>query len=234
MVEPAPPDSDQEVILSIVVPEPKPAPVPVGGPKEDDEPEAVDDTGALDTPPVPPADADEDARAAPAAALEDAFERRLAGGVGAVARGQDGHGEALVAAGEQRDLVVDGARARAPAALEVDAPVGQVEPPDAPALGGDDLAQQPQAVRAVARRQQRVDAQEEAGLVARGDLREAPDRRGGAEAGHARGAREPVEAARGRRGRRSPRPRRRRTSGPSAPAAGARRRAAGGRGRSRV
>jgi len=54
LVEPAPPESEEEVTLSVIKPE-KPAPVPVGG-GEDDEPEAVDDTGALDTPPVPPTD----------------------------------------------------------------------------------------------------------------------------------------------------------------------------------
>ena len=57
MVEPAPEGSEDEISLSIVKPAPKPAPVGVGGRKEgDDEPEAVDDTGALDTPPVPPSD----------------------------------------------------------------------------------------------------------------------------------------------------------------------------------
>src|SRR4051812_9654153 len=54
MVEPAPEGSDEEISLSIVKPE-TPAPVPVGG-GDKEEPEAVDDTGALDTPPVPPAD----------------------------------------------------------------------------------------------------------------------------------------------------------------------------------
>ena len=52
---------------------------------------------------------------------EDAFERLLARGVGAVVRGEDGDRDPLLAAHEQRDLVVDGARARAPAALEVHA-----------------------------------------------------------------------------------------------------------------
>ena len=53
----APEGSEDEISLSIVKPAPKPAPVGVGGRKEgDDEPEAVDDTGALDTPPVPPSD----------------------------------------------------------------------------------------------------------------------------------------------------------------------------------
>ena len=53
MVEPAPEGSDEEIKLSVVKPE-QPAPVPVGGGK--DEEDAVDDTGALDTPPVPPSD----------------------------------------------------------------------------------------------------------------------------------------------------------------------------------
>jgi ATP-dependent Clp protease ATP-binding subunit ClpC len=57
MVEPAPEGSDEEVKLSIVKPPvEKPAPVGVGGRKENDDAEQVDDTGALDTPPVEPAD----------------------------------------------------------------------------------------------------------------------------------------------------------------------------------
>jgi ATP-dependent Clp protease ATP-binding subunit ClpC len=57
MVEPAPEGSEEEISLSIVKPAPKPAPVGVGGRKEgEDEPEAVDDAGALDTPPVQPTD----------------------------------------------------------------------------------------------------------------------------------------------------------------------------------
>jgi ATP-dependent Clp protease ATP-binding subunit ClpC len=55
MVDTAPEGSEEEVTINIVMPEPKPAPVAVGGPKEGDS-EAVDDTGALDTPPLPPSD----------------------------------------------------------------------------------------------------------------------------------------------------------------------------------
>jgi ATP-dependent Clp protease ATP-binding subunit ClpC len=55
MVEPAPDGSEEEVKLSIIKPSERPAPVGVGGRKEG-EPEPVDDTGALDTPPVPPTD----------------------------------------------------------------------------------------------------------------------------------------------------------------------------------
>ena len=58
LVEPAPEGSDEEIKLSIIKPLDlqKPAPVGVGGRKEgEDEPTAVDDTGALDTPPVTPA-----------------------------------------------------------------------------------------------------------------------------------------------------------------------------------
>src|SRR5690349_19769787 len=56
MVDKAPEGSDEEVTLNIIKPAEQPAPVGVGGRKEGDEPEAVDDTGALDTPPVPPSD----------------------------------------------------------------------------------------------------------------------------------------------------------------------------------
>src|SRR5689334_17936244 len=57
MVEPAPEGSEEEVKLSIVKPPvEKPAPVGVGGRKEGDDAEQVDDTGALDTPPVEQSD----------------------------------------------------------------------------------------------------------------------------------------------------------------------------------
>jgi ATP-dependent Clp protease ATP-binding subunit ClpC len=56
MVEPAPEGSEEEVKLSIVKPVPKPAPVGVGGRKEGEEPESAEDPGALDQPPVEPAD----------------------------------------------------------------------------------------------------------------------------------------------------------------------------------
>ena len=50
MVEPAPEGSEEEVKLSIIKPADMPAPVAVGARKEgEEEPEAVDDTGALDT-----------------------------------------------------------------------------------------------------------------------------------------------------------------------------------------
>ena len=71
---------------------------------------------------------------------------------------QDGHGEAFVAAREQRDLVVDGSGPRAPAAFEVHAPAAHAEPADAPALARDDGAQEPQRVGAVAGREQAVAA----------------------------------------------------------------------------
>jgi ATP-dependent Clp protease ATP-binding subunit ClpC len=57
MVDTAPEGSEEGVTINIVMPEPKPAPVAVGGPKEGEgDSDAVDDTGALDTPPVPPSD----------------------------------------------------------------------------------------------------------------------------------------------------------------------------------
>jgi ATP-dependent Clp protease ATP-binding subunit ClpC len=56
MVEPAPEGSEEEVKLSIVKPAAKPAPVAVGGRKEDEEAPPAEEPGALDQPPVPPAD----------------------------------------------------------------------------------------------------------------------------------------------------------------------------------
>src|ERR1700754_1996490 len=57
MVEPAPEGSDEAISLTIVQPPaPKPAPVGVGGRKEGEDGDSVDDTGALDTPPVEPSD----------------------------------------------------------------------------------------------------------------------------------------------------------------------------------
>ena len=60
MVEPSPDGSEgEEMKLSIVKPDSKPTPVGVGGRKEGEEPEAVDDHGALDQPAVPPPTVDE-------------------------------------------------------------------------------------------------------------------------------------------------------------------------------
>jgi ATP-dependent Clp protease ATP-binding subunit ClpC len=58
LVEPAPEGSEEEIKLSIIKPLDlqKPAPVGVGGRKEGEDEPAVDDTGALDTPPVTPSD----------------------------------------------------------------------------------------------------------------------------------------------------------------------------------
>ena len=67
---------------------------------------------------------------------------------------QDGDGEALVAAGEERDLVVDAAGARAPSALEVNGPAAEPQLADAPALGRDDVAQQAERVGAMALREE--------------------------------------------------------------------------------
>ena len=61
-----------------------------------------------------------------------------------------------------------------PAALEVDAEALRCAPGDAPALAGGDPAQQPEAVGAVALGDQGGEAEEEARLVARGDLAAAP------------------------------------------------------------
>ena len=105
----------------------------------------------------------------------------------------------------------------APAALEVHAPAAQAEPADAPALARDDGAQEPQRVGAVAVREQAVQVQEEARLVAGGDLRVAPDRRGGREVRHAGGAGEAASGRPCRRGRRSRWPRRCPSCGSSAP-----------------
>ena len=57
--------------------------------------------------------------------LGDPAQRLLAVGVTAVQVREDRDRDALVAAGQQRDLVVDPAPARAPAALEVEPPAGR-------------------------------------------------------------------------------------------------------------
>jgi hypothetical protein len=126
---------------------------------------------------------------------EDALERLLAGGVAAVVGREDGDRDPLVAVAQERDLVIDPAGARAPAALEVDAPAGQLDGADAPALARDDRPQEVEPVGAVSARQQRVDVQEEPGLVSRGDPAVAPDRAGGLEAAHACRGGEPLESA---------------------------------------
>src|SRR5262249_7426883 len=89
------------------------------------------------------------ARQSTSQAPKNAWKCLLPGGVGAVARGQAGDRDAFVAVGQQRDLVVDAARARAPPALEVHAPVGKVDPADPPALRRDDRAQQSHPIGAV-------------------------------------------------------------------------------------
>jgi ATP-dependent Clp protease ATP-binding subunit ClpC len=52
-------DSEEDLKLSVVMPAKKPAPVGVGGGKEDEPAESVDDGGALDQPAVEPPAADE-------------------------------------------------------------------------------------------------------------------------------------------------------------------------------
>jgi ATP-dependent Clp protease ATP-binding subunit ClpC len=52
MVEPAPEGDEREMLLSVVKPD-KPVPAAVGAREGNDEEKAVDDTGALDQPPVP-------------------------------------------------------------------------------------------------------------------------------------------------------------------------------------
>jgi hypothetical protein len=90
----------------------------------------------------------------------------------------------VLAAAQEADLVIDGAGAGSPAALEVQLPALRDHLRHSPALRGHDRPQQPQRVGPVALRQQLLDAQEEARLVARRDLRQAPDR-GDLEVGHA-------------------------------------------------
>ena len=58
MVEPAPEGDEREMLLSIVKPE-KPVPAAVGGREgEGEEPEKIDDGGALDQPALPEPDAE--------------------------------------------------------------------------------------------------------------------------------------------------------------------------------
>ena len=104
----------------------------------------------------------------------------LAVGVTAVQMREDRDRDALVAAGQQRDLVVDPAGAGAPAALEVEPPAGRPVPGDAPALRGGDRVQQLHRVVAVTRGHQRVDLQQVARLIGGVDAAQAPD------AGHRR------------------------------------------------
>ena len=122
-----------------------------------------------------------------AARSEDALERGVAVAWLGLSAGEDGDRDALAAADEQRDLMVDSAGARAPAALEVQRPPARRDLADAPALGAGDRAQQVHGVRAVADREKAVDAQEEARLVAGRDQRGAPVGAGD-EGGHARAA----------------------------------------------
>jgi hypothetical protein len=86
--------------------------------------------------------------------------------------------------------VIDLARhSPSPAALEGDPPPGGTRGGYSPALRGDDPAQQPHRVIAVAPRDEPVDPQEQARLIGRGHRRAAPGRVG-EEMAHADPARE--------------------------------------------
>ena len=120
---------------------------------------------------------------------EHAAQRLLRVGVARVAAGEHGDGEPPAAAGEQGDLMVDQPASRAPAALEVQPPPAGRRAGDAPALPRHDPLEQAHPVGAVTPRQQAVDREEEAGLVARRDPRAAPARRRRLDEGrHARAA----------------------------------------------
>ncbi|HJS95132.1 MAG TPA: hypothetical protein VJ741_12790 [Solirubrobacteraceae bacterium] len=90
--------------------------------------------------------------------------------------------------------MVEQAGAVSPSALEVEPPALRRDLGDAPALGGHDAGQERHRVGAVAGRDEALDVQEEPGLVGRGDLGLAPDRRGG-EVGHAHAAGQGLQGA---------------------------------------
>src|SRR5439155_560354 len=83
-----------------------------------------------------------------------------------VVEGQNRDRDALVAARQEGDLVVDPAPAVAPASLEVQPPARWANPRDAPALNRRDRVEEPHSVRAVPRGYERVDVEEVAGLAA--------------------------------------------------------------------
>src|SRR3954451_4703852 len=90
---------------------------------------------------------------------------------------QDGDGDALVAARQEHDLVVDPAGAESPACLRVRLPALRSHPEDPPALRARDVREQVHRVAAMPLRDELVDLQHEARLVGRIDARATPDLR---------------------------------------------------------
>ena len=107
--------------------------------------------------------------------------------------GEEGEREALATRAIERHLMVDEARARAPASLEVEVPAAVRNASDTPALGRDDGREEVHRVAAVSRRHEAVDRVEEERLASGGDLGLAPDRPMQPKVLHAGGLRERVE-----------------------------------------
>src|SRR4051812_7488157 len=89
--------------------------------------------------------------------------------------GEDGDGDPAAMVLEEGDLVVDGAGAAPPAALEVKPPPPRPRPRDPPALGRDDAAKQVSGIAAVALRDVVVEPVHEPRLIAGGRPAQAPD-----------------------------------------------------------
>ena len=98
--------------------------------------------------------------------------------VGGIVLGQDRQGQTAATPFDEADLVVDDADAVVgdpPAPLEVEPPPPRADAGDAPALPGDDRAEQATGEVAVAARHITLVAPHEASLVAGADLREAAE-----------------------------------------------------------
>ena len=201
MVEPAPEGDEREMLLSIVKRRRSPRRSPSAAARARPRTRRASTTAARWTsrpssrpPKTPRATVSQQT-------LRDPAERLLAVPVRRAAGGQDRHRHALVAAGQQRDLVLDEPGPGAPAALEAQRPAGrQGKPAEAPALARHDRLQQQHRRGAVAGGDERLEAQPQPRLVARADPREAPDRVD-REARHARAPRRAAAARRRRRGR---------------------------------
>jgi hypothetical protein len=63
--------------------------------------------------------------------------------------GEDGERHPPATPLQQRDLVVDPARSRAPATLEVEVPAARRDPPDPPSLPADDVREEVEGVGTV-------------------------------------------------------------------------------------
>src|SRR4051812_7426427 len=109
-------------------------------------------------------------------ARRNAPERVLSVAVAAIRLSEDRESDPCVAGLEERDLVVDRPGSASPAALEVEMPAREPEPPDPPALARNDVGELMAGKGAVPRRDEAVESIHEPRLVPGTRAAQAPDR----------------------------------------------------------